>query len=117
LVFSAIEAPPAAGDHVMYFRFGSALFLVVLVAMAGVALEKRTLELRRSVSRQHYQTDVLQDAYSRARLRTQQLGAPERVIDALDAGEMELNAPTQPADKDEPQIPLLQWQRAAPVGR
>jgi hypothetical protein len=100
----------------MYFRFGSALFLVVLVAMAGVALEKQTLELRRSVSRQHYQTDALQDAYARARLRTQQLGAPERVIDALDTGELELSAPTQPVGEDQPPTPLLQWQRATAVG-
>ena len=96
----------------MYFRFGSALLLVVLVAMAGVAIEKQTLELRRSVSRQHYQTDVLQDAYARARLRTQQLGAPERVINALDDGSLELSAPSQPVADNEPATPLLHWQRA-----
>ena len=83
--------------------------------MAGVALEKQTLELRRSVSRQHYQTDALRDAYARARLRTQQLGAPERVIDALDAGELELSAPTQPVAEDQPPTPLLQWQRATQI--
>src|SRR5688572_5564439 len=96
----------------MYFRFGSALLLVVLVAMAGVAIEKQSLELRRSVSRQHYQTDVLQDAYARARLRTQQLGAPERVIDALDDGSLELSAPSQPVADNEAATPLLHWQRA-----
>ena len=36
----------------MYFRFGSALVLVVLISLGGIALEKRTLELRRSVTRQ-----------------------------------------------------------------
>ena len=43
---------------------GRPLVLVVMIAMAGVALEKRTLELRRSVSRQHYQMDLLHDAYA-----------------------------------------------------
>jgi len=101
----------------MYFRFGSALVLVVLVAMAGVALEKQTLELRRSMSRQRYQMDALQDAYSRARLQTQQLGAPKRVIDGLEAGESDLNAPTGPVAEDESPTPLLNWQRIGPTGR
>jgi hypothetical protein len=101
----------------MYFRFGSALFLVVLVAMAGVALEKQTLELRRRVSRQHYQMDALQDAYARARLQTQQLGAPKRVIDGLEAGKSDLNAPAGPVADEESPTPLLNWQRIAPIGR
>jgi hypothetical protein len=99
----------------MFFRFGSALVLVVIVSMAGVALEKRTLELRRNVSRQHYQMDLLHDAYSRARLRTQQLGAPERVIDALEAGELELERSEKPASATQTRVPLLYWQQAVPV--
>lgn len=101
----------------MFFRFGSALVLVVMVSMAGVALEKRTLELRRDVSRQHYQMDLLNDAYARARLRTQQLGAPERVIDALETGEIELQRQEQPVADSGPKVPLLHWQQAAPVAR
>ena len=60
----------------MYFRFAGGLILVVLVSMAGVWLEKQTLELRRTVSVQYYQTDVFLDLRVRQRLETQQLTAP-----------------------------------------
>ncbi len=63
----------------MYFRFASGLLLVVLVSMAGVWLEKQTLEMRRSVSVQYYQTDVLLDLLVRLRLETQQLTAPAQM--------------------------------------
>ena len=63
----------------MYFRFAAALMLVVLVSMAGVWLEKQTLELRRTVSLQYYQTDVLLDILVRLRLETQQLTAPAQM--------------------------------------
>jgi len=99
----------------MFFRFGSALVLVVLIAMTGVAFEKRTLELRRNVTRQQYQMDLLQDAYSRSRLKTQQLGAPKRVIDAMEKGELELERTKRPTAEASSQTPLLHWQQAAPV--
>ena len=58
----------------MYFRFGSALVLLILMSVAGVAIEKQCLALRRSVMRQQYRREVLQDEYARLRLQTQQLG-------------------------------------------
>jgi len=61
---------------IVYFRFAAGLMLVVLVSMAGVWLEKQTLEMRRTVSVQYYQTDVLLDLLVRQRLETQQLTAP-----------------------------------------
>lgn len=64
----------------MYFRFSSALFLVVVISLLGASLEKRSLELRRDVTRQKYQMDVLRDTFSRKRLQAQQLGAPNRTI-------------------------------------
>ena len=54
--------------------------LVVLVSMAGVWLEKQTLEMRRTVSVQYYQTDVLLDLLVRKRLETQQLTAPAQLL-------------------------------------
>lgn len=63
----------------MYFRFAAGLMLVVLVSMAGVWLEKQTLEMRRTVSVQYYQTDVLFDLLVRLRLETQQLTAPNQM--------------------------------------
>ncbi len=70
----------------MHIRFIGALVLVVLISLAGVALEKRNLELRRAVSRQTFRMDVLQEQHAAGRLRTQQLGAPERLIKALEEG-------------------------------
>jgi hypothetical protein len=67
----------------MVFRFGCALVLVVLVAMAGIALEKRSLELRRSLARQQYRLEVLEDLHARLRLKTQELGAPGRIRTSL----------------------------------
>ncbi len=57
----------------MYFRFGAALVLAVLVAVSGIALEKRCLTLRRALAREHYRYEVLRDLYARQRLQTQQL--------------------------------------------
>jgi hypothetical protein len=95
----------------MYFRFGSALVLVVLVSVVGIALEKQNLELRRAVSRQHFRMDVLRDTHAELRLQTQQLGAPARVIEALESGSLSLKPP-EAARVDGPrQMPLLRWQR------
>ena len=58
--------------------------LAVLVSMAGVALEKQTLELRREVTRQYYRSDILLEQYARLRLKTQQLSAPHHVLDLLE---------------------------------
>ena len=63
----------------MYFRFAAGLMLVVLVSMAGVWLEKQTLQMRRTVSVQYYQTDVLLDLLVRLRLETQKLTAPAQM--------------------------------------
>ena len=63
----------------MYFRFAAGLMLVVFVSMAGVWLEKQTLEMRRMISVQYYQTDVLFDLIVRLRLETQRLTAPAQI--------------------------------------
>jgi hypothetical protein len=63
----------------VFFRFVSALLLVVMISMAGVMLEKQTLDLRRAVSRQYYQTDLLIELHVKLRLETQQLTAPSQL--------------------------------------
>ena len=67
----------------MYFRFGCALFLIVAISLAGAALEKRNLELRRAVTAQMYQQEMLLDAFARKRLQVQQLAAPTQTIKML----------------------------------
>jgi hypothetical protein len=63
----------------MFFRFAAALILVVLISMMGIWLEQETLRLRRAVSRQYYQTDLLLELHARLRLNTQQLTAPAQL--------------------------------------
>ena len=91
----------------MYFRFAAALLLVVLVSMAGVRLEKQSLELRRAVSVQYYQTDLLLEMLVRLRLETQQLTAPsqlgERGVSTLRGNELSKAGNTRANATDQPE--------------
>ena len=98
----------------MFFRFGSAIVLVVLVSVFGIALEKRNLEIRRQLILQHYRSEVLLEFHAKLRLRTQQLGAPVRLIDPLEDGKLNVRRPQKPADTMPETMPLLRWQRATP---
>lgn len=68
----------------MYFRFGAAIVLVVVVSVIGVALEKQSLSYRRAISQQRYRMDVLVERYAQLRLQAQRLGSPARTIKALE---------------------------------
>ena len=68
----------------MFFRFAAGLLLVVLVSMAGVRLEKHTLQMRRDVSVQYYQTDLLLELLVRLRLETQRLTAPAQLAATME---------------------------------
>jgi hypothetical protein len=68
----------------MYFRFGAAIVLFVVVSVCGVALEKRNLAYRRAISQQRYRLDVLVEEYAQRRLQAQRLGAPSRTIKSLE---------------------------------
>jgi hypothetical protein len=84
----------------MFFRFGTALVLVVLISLAGTALEKRNLELKRVVSRQSYRLEILQEQHAAKRVLAQQLGAPSRLVDQLDADAASSEKPAQPVKPD-----------------
>ena len=101
----------------LYFRFGSALALVVVISLLGIGLEKRNLQLRREVTRQHFRMEVLRDAHAGLRLKTQQLGAPARMIDALESGALQLVQPAMPDSNGPRTMPLLRWQRPEPQTR
>ena len=98
----------------MFFRFGSAIVLVVSVSVIGIALEKRNLEIRRELSRQHYQSEVLLEDHAKLRLLTQQLGAPVRLIDPLENGRLNVRQPQEPTETTPQNRPLLRWQQATP---
>jgi hypothetical protein len=103
----------------MFFRFGSAVALVVLIALAGVGLEKQNLEMRRQVSRQQFRLDVLVNQHAQMRLKTQQLGAPIRMIEELEKGRLQVQKPQkQTKTTTEPRkMPLLRWQKGIESGR
>jgi hypothetical protein len=84
----------------MFFRFGSALALVVLISLAGTALEKRNLQLRRVVSRQHYRLEILLEKHAGSRVLAQQLGAPSRLVDKIDEESSSSDESPQPAKSD-----------------
>jgi len=88
----------------MFFRFGSALVLVVLISLAGTALEKRNLELRRIVSRQKYRLEILLEKHAANRVLAQQLGAPSRLVDKIDEPQKSSEKPAQSANPDRPSV-------------
>ncbi len=80
----------------MYSRFAGAVIMIVLIASAGVHLEKRNFELRRSIGLQHYRLDVLQRRHALHRLKVQQLGAPARLIESLESGDLQVRLDLPP---------------------
>jgi hypothetical protein len=110
----------------MFFRFGAGLFLVVLISLLGIAIEKRNLDLRRDLSRQHYRMDVLRDEHARLRLKCQQLAAVDRLFQTVEQGGTQLTHPKLPVttpssvdgegnggppEETERRIPLLFFER------
>ncbi|MBS0260400.1 MAG: hypothetical protein JSS02_00480 [Planctomycetes bacterium] len=94
----------------MFFRFGVGLLLVVLTSLVGTALEKRTLELKRAVSGQHYRLERLKNMRASKRLQAQQLGAPNRLVENADA----LTGPEPAAAAPPPVVPTKRKSRNKP---
>ena len=85
----------------MFFRFGTAVVLVVIVSLLGIAIEKRMLSLKRTISLQHYRFEQLHDQRSQLRVRSEELGAPARLIDAIEGGAVELELARDDLDATE----------------
>lgn len=86
----------------MFFRFGAAIVVVVAISLTSVAIEKRNLELRRAISHQEYQRELLIERQARTRAETEKLGAPPRLLEALEADKLrmrEVETPIQPKSK------------------
>jgi hypothetical protein len=105
----------------MFFRFGSAVCVVVLISLVGIAIEKRSLDLRRNLSRQHYQMDVLRDQHARLRLKSQELAGIERLFETVERTGSGLELPEKPPkaaspskSAERPSVPLLFWRQ--PLG-
>ena len=63
-------------------RFGAALAILVTVALTGVALEQRGLELSRQSSLQTFRADRLEQQAAELRLKIEQLQTPQRLMEA-----------------------------------
>ena len=53
----------------MFVRFAGAVVVIALIALAGIRLEQRNLELRRAVGLQHYRLEVLERRHALHRLK------------------------------------------------
>ena len=73
----------------MFFRFCAALCLVVLIAAVGISLQKRLLDQKREHSLQVYRLAQLEEKYARLKLRSQELGAPARLLENLERADAE----------------------------
>ncbi|HIE97467.1 MAG TPA: hypothetical protein EYG03_30640 [Planctomycetes bacterium] len=105
----------------MFFRFAAGLILVVIVSMVGIDLEKQTLEMRRAVSGQYFQKDLLLEMHAHLRLEIQTLTAPSQLA-KIDHTMPPLITPHRPSIDSErwgpatpslPPLPLLRWQHPA----
>ncbi|WP_437229040.1 hypothetical protein SH661x_001225 [Planctomicrobium sp. SH661] len=65
----------------MFFRFAAAIGLATAVGLMAIAIEKQNLSLKRAISLQHYQIDVLREHRCRLTLQTQSLQAPPRLME------------------------------------
>lgn len=110
----------------MFFRFVASLILVVLVSMVGIGLEKQTLEMKRAVSRQYFQVDLLLEMHARLRLQVQELTAPNQLArleaetlsprshQSVNPALPSAPAPTPRVARD-PTLPLLRWEHPVPL--
>lgn len=109
----------------MFFRFVASLILVVMVSMVGIGLEKQTLEMKRAVSRQYFQVDLLLEMHARLRLKVQEHTAPTHLVQ-IDAetsirtghrsttpAPMSVAVPSN--HQTTPTLPLLRWEHPAPL--
>ena len=65
----------------MFFRFAAVLVILLAVALAGVAVEKGNLSLRRAISLQEYRRLQLVEQRARLRVRVERLMASMRTAD------------------------------------
>lgn len=74
---------PTGSAHLL--RFGAALAILVAVALTGVALEQRSLELSRQSSLQTFRADRLEQQAAELRLKIEELQTPQRLLEATRA--------------------------------
>ena len=97
----------------------------MLVSMVGIVLEKQALEMKRAVSRQYFQVDLLLEMHAKVRLSIQELTAPSQLAE-IKATDRRMGRSVQnfsgvqqrsPSindrsgdDAEPPVLPLLRWE-------
>ena len=88
--------------------------------MVGIVLEKQTLEMKRAVSRQYFQIDLLLEMHAKLRLSIQELTAPSQLAQMNARNRRMLrqaehtpaynNPSNTGASAAQQRLPLLRWQ-------
>ena len=81
----------------MYFRFGVAFIIVIAVSICGVVIEKDNLRLKQQITQQQFRQDQLVQKIASARVESQQLGAPPRLLQAVEEGRIVVPTPQTPS--------------------
>lgn len=71
----------------MFLRFTAAIGLTTAIGLTVISIEKQNLSLKRKISLQHYQLEILREQRSRLFLETQRLGSPLRLAEEWDERE------------------------------
>lgn len=77
----------------MYLRFGLALAIVIAISVAGAVVENENRRLERQIARQQLRRDLLVEKIASARTESRQLGAPPRLVRAVEEGRIALPIP------------------------
>ena len=107
----------------MFFRFACVLCVLTGVALIGIALERRNLTLKQTISSQYSEIDTLKTERCQLILQTQSLGAPLKLIESVSNRGLRKSGSTHPAsgnlnesgseDRDlvapSSGAPLLEW--------
>lgn len=94
----------------MLFRFLATLTILTGISVVGIALEKQNLTLKQTLSQQHYELHELEEQRCQLFLKTQQLGAPPRLLRDWNSEDFSLSKHSRNTGDVVPVPPVLEWQ-------
>jgi len=68
----------------MFLRFAAAIGLLTAISLAAIAVEKQNLSLKRVISLQHYQSELLREKRCRQILQAERFGGPLNLLQATE---------------------------------
>jgi len=83
----------------MFLRFAAAIGLMTAIGLMAIAIEKQNLSVKRAISLQYYQMDVLREQRCRLVYQTQQLAAPHRLFQEREQTNSMLDNATRPRNE------------------